>query len=33
MTGKNRKDIHSGIDVKIVLKEDQRTGFLTEGHL
>jgi len=31
MTGKNRKDIHSGIDVKIVLKEDQRTGFLTEG--
>jgi uncharacterized repeat protein (TIGR03833 family) len=29
--GRNRKDIHLGINVSIVLKQDQRTGKLTEG--
>lgn len=29
--GRNRKDIHLGIKVSIVLKQDQRTGKLTEG--
>ena len=29
--GKNRKDIHSGLSVSIVLKQDQRTGKLTRG--
>lgn len=31
MNGKNRADIKIGARVKIVLKEDQRTGKLTEG--
>lgn len=31
MDGTNRKNIKIGSDVKIVLKEDQRTGYLTEG--
>lgn len=31
MGGKNRSDIEAGIKVKIVLKEDQRSGCLTEG--
>jgi uncharacterized repeat protein (TIGR03833 family) len=29
--GRNRKEIHLGIEVSIVLKQDQRTGKLTEG--
>lgn len=29
--GKNRADIRSGIKVSIVLKQDQKTGKLTEG--
>lgn len=31
MDGKNRSDIKPGIKVSIVLKQDQRTGKLTEG--
>jgi uncharacterized repeat protein (TIGR03833 family) len=31
MNGQNRKDIHPGLPVAIVLKKDQRTGKLTEG--
>ncbi len=31
MTGQNRKDIHRGLAVAIVLKKDQRSGKLTEG--
>jgi uncharacterized repeat protein (TIGR03833 family) len=31
MPHRNRKNIKSGLEVKIVLKEDQRTGYLTEG--
>lgn len=31
MDGTKRKNIKPGIDVRIVLKEDQRTGDLTEG--
>lgn len=31
MDGTKRKNVKPGIDVKIVLKEDQRTGDLTEG--
>ncbi len=31
MDGRNRKDIHPGLEVNIVLKEDQRTGKLTRG--
>ena len=31
MDGRNRSDIEPGIDVKIVLKKDQRSGNLTEG--
>ena len=31
MDGKNRSNIKPGIEVAIVLKEDQRTGRLTEG--
>ncbi len=31
MNGQNRKDIHPGLEVNIVLKEDQRTGKLTRG--
>ncbi|GAB1420745.1 YwbE family protein [Anaerolineales bacterium] len=29
--GKNRKDIHPGLEVAIILKQDQRTGKLTYG--
>jgi len=29
--GRNRQDIRSGIEVSIVLKQDQRTGKLTRG--
>lgn len=29
--GKNRKDIRTGLSVSIVLKQDQRTGKLTQG--
>ena len=31
MDGRQRKDIQSGKEVAIVLKEDQRSGKLTEG--
>lgn len=31
MDGRNRKDIKPGLEVKIVLKADQRTGKLTQG--
>ncbi len=31
MNGQHRKDIHPGLEVNIVLKEDQRTGKLTRG--
>ncbi len=31
MNGKNRAEIKPGLRVKIVLKQDQRTGKLTEG--
>ena len=31
MNGKKREDLKPGMHVKIVLKEDQRTGELTEG--
>ncbi len=31
MNGQNRKDIRPGLEVNIVLKEDQRTGKLTRG--
>jgi uncharacterized repeat protein (TIGR03833 family) len=31
MNGQNRKDIHPGAIVKIVLKADQKTGKLTSG--
>jgi uncharacterized repeat protein (TIGR03833 family) len=31
MDGQNRKDIRPGLAVSIVLKQDQRTGKLTEG--
>lgn len=31
MIGKNRSDILIGARVKIILKQDQRTGNLTEG--
>ena len=31
MNGQKRVDIKVGIKVKIVLKEDQRTGKLTDG--
>jgi uncharacterized repeat protein (TIGR03833 family) len=31
MNGQNKKDIHAGLQVAIVLKKDQRTGRLTEG--
>ncbi|HZK94492.1 MAG TPA: YwbE family protein [Prolixibacteraceae bacterium] len=31
MDGKNRNNIKPGVEVAIVLKEDQRTGKLTEG--
>ncbi len=31
MNGTNRKDIQKGTHVKVVRKEDQRSGKLTEG--
>ena len=31
MNGQNRKDIRSGLEVAIVMKEDQRTGRRTRG--
>ena len=31
MNGKTRSDIKSGIKVKVVQKQDQKTGKLTEG--
>ncbi|MCP4954181.1 MULTISPECIES: YwbE family protein [Photobacterium] len=31
MSGTNRSNIHVGLDVKIVLKQDQRSGTLTSG--
>lgn len=31
MNGKNRNDVKAGLQVKIVKKEDQRTGKLTLG--
>jgi uncharacterized repeat protein (TIGR03833 family) len=31
MNGRNRADIYPGLEVRIVLKKDQRTGKLTEG--
>lgn len=31
MSGNNRADIRAGIEVDIVLKQDQRTGKLTRG--
>lgn len=31
MSGTNRSDIKKGIEVSIVLKQDQRTGTLTDG--
>lgn len=31
MNGQTRSDIHAGLKVAVVLKEDQRTGKRTEG--
>ncbi|MBB6098125.1 putative repeat protein (TIGR03833 family) [Deinobacterium chartae] len=31
MDGRRRSDIHPGLEVSIVLKQDQRTGKLTRG--
>ncbi len=31
MSGQNREDIKPGLEVDIVLKQDQRTGHLTRG--
>ena len=31
MSGKNRSNIHVGLNVQIVLKQDQRSGTLTSG--
>ncbi|EAM1016534.1 YwbE family protein, partial [Salmonella enterica] len=31
MNGKNRKDVLAGLEVDIVLKQDQRTGKRTRG--
>lgn len=31
MNGQNRKDIYAGLEVDIVLKQDQRTGKTTRG--
>ncbi len=33
MIGTKRQEIKPGLHVKIVLKEDQRTGKLTEGYV
>jgi uncharacterized repeat protein (TIGR03833 family) len=31
MNGQNREDVYEGLEVDIILKEDQRTGKLTRG--
>ena len=31
LNGKNRKDVYTGLEVDIVLKQDQRTGKTTRG--
>lgn len=31
MSGTRRANIHSGLEVQIVLKQDQRSGALTQG--
>lgn len=31
MNGQNRADVHAGLEVDIVLKEDQHSGRLTRG--
>ncbi|MER2112554.1 MAG: YwbE family protein [Solibacillus isronensis] len=31
MNGKNRSDVYQGLEVDIVLKQDQRTGKTTHG--
>ncbi len=31
MNGQNRKDIHPGLEVDIIQKNDQRTGIKTRG--
>lgn len=31
MSGKNRSEIHAGLEVAIILKKDQRTGVTTKG--
>jgi uncharacterized repeat protein (TIGR03833 family) len=31
MNGQNRKEIHPGLEVDIILKKDQRTGKRTRG--
>jgi uncharacterized repeat protein (TIGR03833 family) len=31
MNGQNRKDIHPGLEVEIILKKDQRSGARTRG--
>jgi uncharacterized repeat protein (TIGR03833 family) len=31
MNGQNRTDVYAGLEVDIVLKEDQRSGRLTRG--
>jgi uncharacterized repeat protein (TIGR03833 family) len=33
MDGRNRRDIRPGLEVEIVLKEDQRSGRLTRGRV
>ena len=33
MDGKKRQDIKTGLHVKIILKEDQRTGKFTDGYV
>jgi uncharacterized repeat protein (TIGR03833 family) len=33
LDGRNRKDIHPGLEVEIVLKKDQRSGRLTRGRV
>lgn len=33
MKGQNRKDIHAGLLVDIILKKDQRSGKLTRGYV
>jgi len=33
LSGRNRIDIHPGLEVEIVLKKDQRSGRLTRGRV